>query len=246
MNRLEDIIPATAQEELIAKGFRMDRPAIKTEDLHGLMDVSKELGLISLDTFTDSLSIIYNADTGKNEVFSAGQKIRLNIKDNGTIRPTLEGYDVKGSKRLAIYKAMMEHSRYILDHFIPTHLGDTIEGEWSYYRFMWNDKVMQLSVMNGNKAANALKIYTPKEYEPTAKEYYEKWYGMRQKGSSRQLGGIELEHEVYGNAEASLGGIVTDQIEDELLESYKTFVQYKDTYIGKQLLEDLVTLLDNA
>jgi len=246
MVQLQDIIPATAQDELIQLGFRLDRPVNKTEDMHELMDVNQELNLISVETFTASISIVYNEETKKHEIYSAGEKISLKVSDKGIIRPTLNGYSIKGSKRLALYKAMMEHQKYILDYYVPTHLGNTIEGDWAYYRFMWNNRVLQLSVMTGNKAANALKIYKPKPSEPTSKEYYKKWYNMSQKGNSQQLGTLEMEHEVYGNAEASLGGIISDQIEDELLEAYKTFTQYKDTYIGRKLLEDLATLLDNA
>lgn len=222
MNRLEDIIPVEAQEMLIAAGFHMERPALRLEDNHDLLDIELELKALGNAMFNEQLtSYTYN---GKVKFKVAGTPVKLKI-DGKRIKPVLDGIYLTGPKKGIVLKRVLDHSVNV----------DLTEDEtWITHTVVFNGKPYRIGKMKEADAWFMTKVTIP---EHTPGDYARLWRQRTAKHEYTALGQIELVSDQYGEAEVGLGSIVTDQIEAEMEEAVATILKYKDTYAGRQVYD---------
>jgi hypothetical protein len=228
---LENIIPGEVQSDLIQLGFRMDRQEVDLENCHDLLSTELELSLVTDRQLAQSLAVTVN-DDHKAVITASGDKVKLTIH-NSKVYPELKNIRLQGRKKLIILQTIIKHG---------IKLNTWTDNGWVVYQVLWNNKPYNVGYMESNPNACFMSKVHKKEQKLSPKDYNKRWRQYTSKHQFTEMGNIELSHEVYGHSEASLGSIVTDSIEDELLEAYRVFERYRDTYVGKQLLDDLVSM----
>lgn len=232
---LQEIIPAEAQETLIAMGWSMNKMVLTSENCHDLISIEEELRA-TRPVFADSLAIVEEDDRLK--ITSAGDQVILTPDSKGKISFTVQGMTLPGKLRNLVIKHMMDKVGII----------DTYTfGDWQIYIFMWNDTILQAGFMDSKEygMVSYCKVYRPRrDYnEPSREEYYRMWSDKRRVWRAG-LSISDPENEAYGDNAAGLGSVYTEQVRYTLDEIYATLSKIKDDPEYAMEIEALRELLE--
>lgn len=231
--RLEDMIPAEAQEVLMNSGFTMAKEVISPENCHDLIDLEKELKTIYGDNFTNHIAV--KSDGERMDITVAGDEVSLMMTSNGKIEPVLKGVYLKGYQKTAVNKTIVEKG-VIVDAY-------TYNG-WETYIVVWNGKLLQVGFHNGEYGlVSYARLYKPKKAEPTPEEYYAVWKDKTKKQSRTVYGKVDTGNEQYGDNAAGLGSVFTQQVMDQLDDITDFVASIADDDQYKQQLDHLRDIL---
>ena len=216
--KLEDMIPAEAQELLIESGFSMNKEVIDPANCHDLIDLETELKYIYGENLSEHIAIIYNGE--RKDIYIAGDPVDITLDSSGKAELRVKNILLKGAQRTAVIKRMTEESA-IVDTY--TYSG------WETYIFVWNSRVVQAGFMLSEYGpVSYLRIYKQRSNTPTAEEYYKVWKDKTRKSIPHQYRPVQDSHEIYGGQAASLGSIYTQRIHDELDDAIDFIASVKD------------------
>ena len=220
--------------EIIGSDWKMDKPFM-IDELHEHIVINDELGLLSPRVFEGSLS--FETVSGKLMMYSSGDRIRLWCNDENRLEFMLNSIPITGNKKTIIIKKMIETLGYIDTYY------DDLSG-WESFVVIYANTVYRLSIGTiDGRVLSSIKEYYPRNGQPTSKEYYAEWHKKNNRDHTyKEMGNIELKSEAYGDAESGLGSIITDQVENELLEAMKVIEQYQNTYYGKAIIDEIVEM----
>ncbi len=183
--------------------MQIDKIDITIEDNHQLMLIDNELSLISTKQF--SLSLNARQVDNRTDIYCADDKITLAI-DSGKIAPRLKGINIKGSKKLAVLRMILDTVGWV-DHYNAS--------GWSVFLVRWNRRLYNIGYLEDNSSASFMR----QQRKDTVEDYHSAYYRKRSSGWRRPLGSIEMGTEQYGDNASGLGSVFSTEVKDQLDEA---------------------------
>ena len=148
-------------------GCTMVKRQLKPENIHSLMDMSKEFNLVGHKAFKEAISFITNEED-HTTIKVSGDAVSIVPDGRGIMQFRIKSERLSGAFKVILIQEIIKRSR----------IYDVYEaGEWEMYVFAYNGYTYIAGfITNGDGFINTfMKDYKPRSGEPTVKDYYTKW-----------------------------------------------------------------------
>ena len=203
------------------KGCTMvNKQELKPENIHSLMDMSKEFNLVGHKAFKEAISFTTNEEE-HTTIRVSGDAVSIVPDDRQIMQFRIKREQLSGAFKTIIIQEIIKHSR-IYDVYDS--------GEWEMYIFEFNSYTYTAGfITNGEGFINAfMKDYRPQSGEPTIEDYYKRW-----KRDNNKVHQSVAQFKVYeqGDSQYSLEDNITafgsEKVEQDIQECMEYILAHK-------------------
>ena len=150
-------------------------PKMYVTNCHDLMDMSKEMGLLSNDAFKRSL--VLKQEDGKITIYSSGERVIIRANEKNIMTFSINGYMISGMKKVILIKMIMQSSDL---------LDATDSNGWTMYKIEYNSRLYSVGFMSdGQKTVCFMKDFVEYSWIPTAVDYYKGLREIKARGKTQ-------------------------------------------------------------